>query len=135
MRGGKGKVYKTFSGKRPGFWTACAALVVAVAVASVAQDKRPATSHPATEATATQAGAKLPQAKDGKQANALSPEDSRKKEITEQSAELLNMALALKAEVDKTTKDTLSLNVIRKADEIEKLAKSVKEKMKQSSGS
>ena len=41
------------------------------------------------------------------------------------------MALALKAEVDKTTKDTLSLNVIKKADEIEKLAKSVKEKMKQ----
>jgi len=45
------------------------------------------------------------------------------------------MALALKAEVDKTTKDTLSLNVIKKADQIEKLAKSVKEKMKQSSGS
>jgi len=40
------------------------------------------------------------------------------------------MAIVLKAEVDKTTKDTLSLNVIRKADEIEKLAHSVKEKMK-----
>ena len=57
-----------------------------------------------------------------------------KKQITDESAQLLNMALALKAEVDKTTKDTLSLNVIKKADEIEKLAKSVKEKMK-SSGS
>jgi hypothetical protein len=32
--------------------------------------------------------------------------------------------------VDKTNKDMLSLNVIRKADEIEKLAHSVKEKMK-----
>jgi hypothetical protein len=40
------------------------------------------------------------------------------------------MALALKAEVDKTTKDTLSLDVIRKAEQIERLAKSVKEKMK-----
>ena len=40
------------------------------------------------------------------------------------------MATDLKAEVDKTTKDTLSLSVIRKADEIEKLAHSVKEKMK-----
>jgi len=44
------------------------------------------------------------------------------------------MAVALKAEVDKTNKDTLSLKVIRKADEIEKLARTVKEKMKQSSG-
>jgi len=32
--------------------------------------------------------------------------------------------------VDKTTKDTLSLAVIRKADEIERLAHGVKEKMK-----
>jgi hypothetical protein len=40
------------------------------------------------------------------------------------------MAAELKAEVDKTTKDTLSLNVIRKADEIERLAHNVKEKMK-----
>jgi hypothetical protein len=38
--------------------------------------------------------------------------------------------MALKAEVDKTNKDMLSLNVIRKADEIEKLAHDVKEKMK-----
>jgi hypothetical protein len=44
------------------------------------------------------------------------------------------MAIALKAEVDKTTKDTLSLGVIRKADEIEKLAKTVREKMKQGAG-
>jgi len=59
-------------------------------------------------------------------------DSDRKKQITDESAQLLNMALALKAEVDKTTKDTLSLNVIKKADEIEKLAKSVKEKMKNS---
>jgi hypothetical protein len=32
--------------------------------------------------------------------------------------------------VDKSTKDTLSLDVVKKADEIEKLAHSVKEKMK-----
>jgi hypothetical protein len=32
--------------------------------------------------------------------------------------------------VDKTDKDTLSINVIRKAEMIEKLAKGVKEKMK-----
>jgi hypothetical protein len=42
--------------------------------------------------------------------------------------------MALKAEVDKTNKDMLSLNVIRKADEIEKLAHNVKEKMRLPAG-
>ena len=54
----------------------------------------------------------------------------RRKQIAEDSARLLKLATDLKSEVDKTTKDTLSLGVIRKADEIEKLAHSVKEKMK-----
>lgn len=54
----------------------------------------------------------------------------RKKQIAEDSTKLLTLAMSLKAEVDKTDKDTLSLNVIRKADEIEKLAHIVKEKMK-----
>ena len=54
----------------------------------------------------------------------------RKKQIAADSAMLLKLATDLKVEVDKTNKDTLSLNVIRKADEIEKLAHNVKEKMK-----
>jgi hypothetical protein len=55
---------------------------------------------------------------------------ARKKQIAEESTKLLKLALDLKAEVDKTNKDTLSVTVIRKADEIEKLAHDVKEKMK-----
>jgi hypothetical protein len=58
----------------------------------------------------------------------------RKKQIANDSAKLLKLATDLKSEVDKTSKDTLSLNVIRKADEIEKLAHDVKEKMKLSVG-
>jgi hypothetical protein len=54
----------------------------------------------------------------------------RKRQLSDESAKLLTLAMALKAEVDKTNKDMLSLNVIRKADEIEKLAHNVKEKMK-----
>jgi hypothetical protein len=54
----------------------------------------------------------------------------RKKQISDDTAKLLKLATDLKSEVDKTTKDTLSLGVIRKADEIEKLAHNVKEKMK-----
>lgn len=55
---------------------------------------------------------------------------ARKKQIADDAARLLQLATELKAEVDKTNKETLSLSVIRKADTIEKLAHGVKEKMK-----
>jgi len=64
------------------------------------------------------------------QKNFAAANAERRKQIADDSARLLKLATDLKAEVDKTTKDTLSLGVIRKADEIEKLAHSVKEKMK-----
>ena len=60
---------------------------------------------------------------------------ARQKQLAADSAQLLKLATELKAEVDKTTKDTLSLTVIRKAGQIEKLAHDVKEKMKQTTGS
>lgn len=65
-----------------------------------------------------------------KQRNFAAANAERKRQIADDSARLLKLATDLKAEVDKTTKDTLSLNVIRKADEMERLAHSVKEKMK-----
>jgi hypothetical protein len=43
---------------------------------------------------------------------------------------LLKLANELKQSVDKSNENTLSLDVVKKADEIEKLAHSVKEKMK-----
>jgi hypothetical protein len=43
---------------------------------------------------------------------------------------LLKLSVELKAYVDKSDENVLSLDVVRKADEIEKLAKSVKDKMK-----
>jgi len=52
----------------------------------------------------------------------------RKKLVADESARLLKLATDLKAEVDKTTKYTLSLNVIRKADEIERMARDVRKK-------
>ncbi len=54
----------------------------------------------------------------------------RRKQISDDAAKLLELATELKAEIDKTDKDTLSIDVIRKADNIERLAKGVKEKMK-----
>jgi len=43
---------------------------------------------------------------------------------------LLKLSVELKAYVDKSDENVLSLDVIKKADEIERLAKSVKDKMK-----
>jgi nitric oxide reductase activation protein len=54
----------------------------------------------------------------------------RQKQLVSDTQKLLALAQELKADVDKSTKDTLSVDVVRKADEIEKLAHSVKEKMK-----
>jgi hypothetical protein len=58
----------------------------------------------------------------------------RRKQIADDSAKILELATELKKEVDKTDKDTLSINVIRKAELIEKLAKGVREKMKLTAG-
>jgi hypothetical protein len=65
-----------------------------------------------------------------KKANVDAANVERKRQISDDSARLLKLATDLKAEVDKTSKDTLSLGVIRKADEIERLAHAVREKMK-----
>jgi hypothetical protein len=54
----------------------------------------------------------------------------RQKKLVEDTTKLLALANELKAAVDKSDKNTLSLDVVRKADEIEKLAHSVKERMK-----
>jgi hypothetical protein len=54
----------------------------------------------------------------------------RQKEIVADTNKLLDLAKKLQAEVDKSNKDQLSLSVVHTADQIEKLAKSVKERMR-----
>ena len=54
----------------------------------------------------------------------------RQEEIKKDTEKLLELATELKQSVDKTDENTLSLEVIKKADQIEKLAKNVKDKMK-----
>lgn len=54
----------------------------------------------------------------------------RQKKLVADTDKLLTLATELKTDVDKTNKDILSIDVIKKADEIEKLAHSVKERMK-----
>jgi hypothetical protein len=111
--------------------------------ACFAQDRQPSAEHDGVTGSASQSPvnaaveSKPPTQVSGnpsKQQNSEAADSQRKKQIADESTQLLAMALSLKAEVDKTNKDTLSLNVIRKADAIERLARTVKEKIKQSSG-
>jgi hypothetical protein len=57
-------------------------------------------------------------------------EEDRRKRLLADTARLVELTNELKAQVDKAAKDELSLDVVRKAAEIEKLARDVKERMK-----
>jgi hypothetical protein len=54
----------------------------------------------------------------------------RQKQLERDTDKLFELAKQLKEEVNKSNKDTLSVDVVKKAAEIEKLAKSVKDRMR-----
>lgn len=54
----------------------------------------------------------------------------RQEDIKKDTDKLLQLATDLKLAVDKSNEETLSLDVIRKAEQIEKLSKSIQKKMK-----
>ena len=54
----------------------------------------------------------------------------RQAALKKDTEKLLKLATELKEYVDKTNENTLSMDVVKKAEEIEKLAHSVKDKMK-----
>jgi hypothetical protein len=58
------------------------------------------------------------------------PQTPQQKQLADDTAKLLTLANELKAELDKSTKDTLSLGVIKKAEQVEKLAHKVRDEMK-----
>jgi hypothetical protein len=76
--------------------------------------------------TAAQPGAVEPAVKQDSQAPP--PADPPRHQVTDDSARLLKLANRLKAEVDSTTMDTLSITAIRDAQEIEKLAHKMRTK-------
>jgi hypothetical protein len=84
-----------------------------------------------------QQGINPPTMSDDDEMRARLEHDMEKKAAKERVAELksdtdklLKLSVELKNYVDKSNENVLSLDVIKKADEIEKLAKSVKEKMR-----
>lgn len=58
------------------------------------------------------------------------PMSDKQKQLLEQTNALLKLAAELKVSVDKSTKDQLSLEVVRKAEAVEKMAKELKGKIK-----
>ena len=59
------------------------------------------------------------------------PEEMRQAQIDADTKKLYQLSAELRAEVAKTYKESLSLTVLKKAQEIEKLAKSLKAEMNQ----
>lgn len=110
------------------------AATVMLAGAMAGQEPMPGTKRPSMMPNPSPMGSVndglIPQEQPMKQKTMNALNEARRKELTEDSAKILALAEALKSDMDKTSKDMLSLSVIRKADQIEKLARNVKEKMK-----
>ena len=89
-----------------------------------------AAQPPVAQAPATQAPATAEATADT--AKPTTPQTPQQKQLADDTAKLLTLANELKAELDKSSKDTLSLSVIKKAEQVEKLAHKVRDEMKAS---
>jgi hypothetical protein len=74
------------------------------------------------------------QERDMEQKRQKEANQKRQDEIREDTQKLYQLASQLKDAVDKTNEHVLSLDVVKKAEEVEKLAKKVKEKMREGVG-
>jgi hypothetical protein len=100
------------------------------------QEQQPPQQSNQTDTSAQHQESK-PDEKSGDSANAkpatnpaMSPEEARQAQFVADSQKLYQLAQELKVEVAKSDKNTLSISVTKKAEEIEKLAKSLKERMR-----
>jgi hypothetical protein len=103
-------------------WTLFLTPLLAFPAMNQTQNPRPRPNVPTVE----EDEARERMAKDlAKKAN-----QERQATLKSDTDKLLKLAVELKQSVDKSSENVLSMEVIKKADEIEKLAHSVKEKMK-----
>ena len=117
--------------QRPGIvWTLSLFLLFAISGRAQTQAPSPRAAPPVRGETAPATG-------DGDDAQEKLARDMAKKANLSRQAslkadtdKLLKLAVELKDSVDKSSANVLSLDVVKKAEEIEKLAHSVKDKMK-----
>ena len=81
------------------------------------QDATAAATSPSVKTTAAEPRPPYP---------GMTAEEKRKQEVAAECASLLKLATDLKAQVDKTSKDELSVTVVRKAAELEQMAHKVR---------
>ena len=125
--------------------TFAAALVLsACCTAAQAQQKDTQPARDTTQTTQVQQPATADKTQDGaaaeqkpseqkaaEPAKPMTPEEARQAQLLADTQRLYQLTQELKAEVAKSNKDMLSVSVIKKADEVEKLARSLKERMRQ----
>ncbi len=111
---------------QPGIWILSICLLFVIS--AHAQSRNPPTS-PTVEPSRANGGADEAQQR-------LASDMAKKANLQRHAAlkadtdKLLKLAVELKDSVDKSSENVLSLDVLKKAEEIEKLAHSVKDKMK-----
>jgi hypothetical protein len=136
MRTGQASFIRLQGGVLGGRSVACvvAVLLFAMATAGLAQQPAQTAAAPQQPATAappiTAAPENAASAADSQSLPA--PQTEKQKQLADDTAKLLQLANELKAELDKSSKDTLSLSVMKKAEQVEKLAHKVRDEMKAS---
>lgn len=101
-------------------------LTLAIAPARAQNPRFPPMPEPQTQPTSPEDQAKTKLERDmAKKAN-----QERQAALKRDTEKLLKLATELKEYVDKSNENVLSFDVVKKAEEIEKLAHSVKDKMK-----
>jgi cell shape-determining protein MreC len=115
-----------------------AGVFVAVLLLMLSATRVSAQEQPGTQTeSSSQSQSATPEKKPDDSASAKAPaqqaassEEARQAQYVADSQKLYQLAQELKAEVAKSNKNTLSIAVTKKAEEIEKLAKSLKERMR-----
>jgi hypothetical protein len=110
------------------------AALIFLIVAPLAMAQRPEPTQPTPRSTGVQqpGGTSVdPRADESAQAEQMKQQRNalRQKQLVEKTQELQKLTDELRAEIDKTDKDTLSLDVVKKSEQIEKLAKSIHQLM------
>jgi hypothetical protein len=137
MQGQDNQIHALYEKARRGMRAAwfCGLLCISILAASFCQSG--VSQDAAGAATQNPKPAPAPADSQGKTAKMSKQElqnQQRKDQLAADTAKLLQLANELKAEMDKSTKDTLSISVLKKADQVERLAHKVRDEMKLSIG-
>lgn len=115
------------------------ALLLSIALAAGAQNPPaapasapPQSQPPAAASAPAQTAPASAQTTTAAPAAPLTPAQQRSVQLAADTAQLQQLAAELKAAMDKSSKDTLSFTVIKKAQEVEKLARKVHDEMRAS---